>query len=101
MRKILQAMLILLLTYMLLLGGFYIVMCQRPSVFARVMAKTPVAVFIVFPFKPMWLSARKGHLKVGSEAPDFSLATLDQKSTVQLSGFRDKKPVVLVFGSYT
>jgi hypothetical protein len=101
MRKVLKAVLILLLTYPLLLAGFYIVMCQRPGFFAQVMAKTPDAVFIVFPFKPMWLSARKGHLKVGNEAPDFTLETFDQKSTVQLSAFRDKKPVVLVFGSYT
>lgn len=101
MRKVLKAVLILLLTYSLLLAGFYIVMCQRPGVFAQVMAKTPSAVFMVFPFKTMWLSARKGQLKVGSQAPDFSLATLDQKSSVQLSALRDKKPVVLVFGSYT
>jgi peroxiredoxin len=49
----------------------------------------------------MWLSAREGKLRVGDEAPDFSLETYDKKSIVQLSSFRGKKPVVLVFGSYT
>jgi peroxiredoxin len=49
----------------------------------------------------MWLSARKGNLNVGDEAPDFSLETYDNRSRVQLSDFKGKKPVVLVFGSYT
>ena len=40
-------------------------------------------------------------LKVGDDAPDFSLKTLDGKSTVKLSSFEGKKPVVLIFGSYT
>jgi peroxiredoxin len=38
---------------------------------------------------------------VGDTAPDFQLSTLDHKSEVQLSSFRGKQPVVLVFGSYT
>jgi hypothetical protein len=38
--------------------------------------------------------------KLGAEAPDFTLADLDGKP-VTLSKFRDKKPVVLVFGSFT
>jgi len=38
---------------------------------------------------------------VGQEAPDFTLRTLDGEGTVTLSQFRGKKPVVLVFGSYT
>lgn len=37
----------------------------------------------------------------GDLAPDFSLRTLDGKGTVRLSDFRGKKPVVLIFGSYT
>jgi len=39
--------------------------------------------------------------KVGDEAPDFTLKTLDGKETVTLSSFEGKKPVALVFGSYT
>lgn len=101
MRKLLKVSLILLLTYSFLLAGFYIVMCQKPDVFSGIMARTPGIVFLIFPFKPMWLSARGGHLKVGDEAPDFSLETHDKRSRVRLSDFRGKRPVVLVFGSYT
>ena len=35
------------------------------------------------------------------EAPDFTLRTLDGEGTVRLSDLGGKKPVVLVFGSYT
>jgi glutathione peroxidase-family protein len=38
---------------------------------------------------------------VGEEAPDFELRTLEGDRVVKLSDFRGKKPVVLVFGSYT
>ena len=38
--------------------------------------------------------------KLGAMAPDFTLADLDGKP-VSLSQFRDRKPVVLVFGSFT
>ena len=40
-------------------------------------------------------------LKAGDMAPDFELKTLDGKQTVKLSSFRGKKPVALIFGSYT
>jgi hypothetical protein len=43
----------------------------------------------------------EGSLKVGDLAPDFELKPLDGKATVKLSSFRDRKPVALVFGSYT
>ena len=39
--------------------------------------------------------------EVGEDAPGFSLTTLDGKGTVTLSDLGGKKPVVLVFGSYT
>lgn len=38
---------------------------------------------------------------LGSVAPNFTLKTLDGKREVELASFRGKKPVVLVFGSYT
>lgn len=38
--------------------------------------------------------------KIGDEAPDFVLTDLDGK-TVSLSQFRGKKPVMIVFGSFT
>ncbi len=65
------------------------------------MSRTPNLVFLVFPFKPLWLYARRGKLRVGDEAPDFSLERQDKSATVTLSASRGKKPVVLVFGSYT
>jgi hypothetical protein len=101
MRTLLKISLALALTYSLLLAGFYVVMCQKPDVFSAIMSKTPGIVFLAFPFKPMWLSARDGRLKVGNQAPDFSLETYRERARVQLSDFRGKKPVVLVFGSYT
>lgn len=41
-----------------------------------------------------------GCLRAGEEAPDFSLRTLEGE-TVRLSGFRDRKHVLLEFGSIT
>lgn len=40
-------------------------------------------------------------LKVGDLAPDFTLPMVKVKGEVKLSSFRDKKPVVLIFASYT
>src|SRR5262245_20081926 len=101
MRRALKIASVLLLLYPLTFAGFYIAMCQSPEIFSGIMSKTSNVVFAIFPFKRMWLSARKGSLKVGDAAPDFSLETYDRKSRVQLSAFRGKRPVVLVFGSYT
>lgn len=101
MRKVLKTALVLFLTYTFALIGFFTAMCQRPEVFSRVMSRTPNLVFLVFPFKPLWLYARTGKLKIGDEAPDFSLERQDKSATVKLSASRGKKPVVLVFGSYT
>ncbi len=43
-----------------------------------------------------------GGLKVGDKAPVFNLKMLDDDSReVRLAGFRETKPVVLFFGSYT
>lgn len=48
------------------------------------------------------IRARAGNVpKVGEQAPDFELSTLDGKRKIKLSSYRGKKPVVLVFGSYT
>jgi hypothetical protein len=101
MRKVLKLSLILVVTYLFLLGGFYAAMCQKPAAFSSIMARTPGLVFMIFPFRTMWFSAREGKLRVGNKAPDFSLETYDKTSRVQLSAFKGKKPVVLVFGSYT
>ena len=39
--------------------------------------------------------------KVGDMAPDFELRDVSGEHTVHLSDFRGKKPVALVFGSFT
>jgi hypothetical protein len=39
--------------------------------------------------------------KPGVPAPDFELFDISGKNTVRLSDFRGKKPVALVFGSFT
>ncbi len=43
----------------------------------------------------------KDTVKVGDPAPDFTLPDPKGTRQVTLSSFRGKKPVVLVFGSYT
>ena len=43
----------------------------------------------------------EGKLKPGDPAPDFSLRRVKSKKKVRLSAFRNKKPVALIFGSYT
>jgi hypothetical protein len=88
-----------------ILFGAYVwhAMRQPPEVFGRVMARMPQpAVFIVFPFETLWTSARAGTLHIGDPAPDFTLNKLDKTGSVQLSSFAaQKRPVVLIFGSYT
>jgi ferric-dicitrate binding protein FerR (iron transport regulator) len=44
---------------------------------------------------------REGDLRVGQQAPDVSLVSLDGKSRVRLADEIGGKPLVLVFGSYT
>ena len=44
---------------------------------------------------------RQGSLHSGDLAPDFTLKTKEGDRAVKLSSFRGKRPVVLVFGSYT
>ncbi len=82
------ALIAILLPYPLSFAGFYISMRQSPEVFSGIMSKTSNIVFKVFPFRSMWLSARKGSLSVGDAAPDFSLETYDRKSRVQLSALK-------------
>ena len=38
---------------------------------------------------------------LGEIAPAFTLTSLDQKTTTHLAEFRGKRPVVLIFGSYS
>ncbi len=92
---------LLLCAWMGFTGYIYWAMHQPPEVFGHVMAKMPMPAYFLFPFETMWTSARKGSLKVGDHAPDFTLQTLDTKVPVQLASLWASKPVVLVFGSYT
>lgn len=39
--------------------------------------------------------------KVGDIAPDFTLSDISGMESITLSDFRGKKPVALVFGSFT
>ncbi len=49
-----------------------------------------------------FIAERETHAPaVGSNAPDFKLPRLEGGEMVQLSSFHGKKPVALIFGSYT
>ena len=82
-------------------AGLYAAMRQPPETFGAVMSHVPGLAMMVLPFRPLWMSARAGHLQVGDQAPDFSLRPLHGEGTVTLSREYKSKPVVLVFGSYT
>ncbi|HLX45521.1 MAG TPA: hypothetical protein VKR43_18880 [Bryobacteraceae bacterium] len=87
--------------YAVLVGTLAIAMRQPPDSFGAFMAKLPPVAFMVLPFQPLWMGARAGKLHVGQEAPVFVLKTADGGSEVRLDSFRGKRPVVLIFGSYT
>jgi len=102
MRTFLRYAVPVLAVYIALLAGLFFAMLQPPPVFGRIMAKVPTIAFFLFPFEPMWLYARRGNLKVGEMAPDFTLKTAaDNSGSVRLSSFRGHEPVVLIFGSHT
>ena len=82
-------------------AALYAAMRQPPETFGRIMSHVPGVAMIALPFKPLWMSARSGHLQVGDAAPDFVLPVLHGGRTVTLSTEYRQKPVVLVFGSYT
>lgn len=82
-------------------GAVYVAMCQPPERFGAIMSKVPGVAMIVLPFEPLWMSARRGNLRVGDAAPDFALPKLDKSGIVQLSAELRSRPVVLIFGSYT
>jgi hypothetical protein len=101
MKKLLIALVVVGALYGSLSAGLLIAMYRPPGTFARVMSHVPWPAFMVFPFKPMWDHARAGRLPPGDLAPDFSLEDTAHQTRFQLSSLRGKKPVVLVFGSYT
>ena len=87
--------------YLALLGGLLAAMYQPPARFARIISKVPGPVMRIVPFPPLWRKARAGRLQAGDPAPDFDLPAVDKQSRVRLSSFQGRRPVVLVFGSYT
>jgi hypothetical protein len=82
-------------------GALYAAMTRPPQAFGAVMKHVPPLAMAILPFKPLWMSARAGHLEVGDAAPDFTLPALHDGGTVTLSQEYRHQPVVLVFGSYT
>jgi hypothetical protein len=82
-------------------AGLYAAMRQPPERFGAIMSKVPMVAMMILPFRPLWMSARAGHLAVGDAAPDFVLPTTDRSRTVKLSDEWRQRPVVLIFGSYT
>jgi hypothetical protein len=101
LKTILKTVVVFVLIYCLLTGVFYFVMTRPPDQFAMTMRHVPWMAMLVFPFRPMWMEARKGTVAVGDLAPDFNLQSVDGATHYQLSTSRGQRPVVLLFGSYT
>ena len=102
MRIALRILAALVVLYAVLFGVVLAAMTQTPARFGAFMRYAPAPiVWGAMPAKRMWLWARAGDLRVGDPAPDFALPLQHSKDEVALSSFRGKKPVVLVFGSYT
>jgi len=81
--------------------GLYAAMRQTPETFGAIMSRVPGPAMMVLPFKPLWDSARSGHLRTGDAAPDFTLPMTHGDRLVTLSEEYRRRPVVLIFGSYT
>lgn len=92
---------VLILLWGLATAGLYAAMRQTPETFGAIMSRVPGPAMMVLPFKPLWNSARSGHLRIGDAAPDFTLPMAHGDRLVTLSDEYRRKPVVLVFGSYT
>lgn len=102
MRKFLLGFLVVCaILYAVFVAFIWRSMRQPPETFGRVMAKMPVVAYMVLPFETLWTHARAGQLQIGDAAPDFSLMKVDKSATIQLSSLNSRRPVVLVFGSYT
>ncbi len=91
----------LALVYAIAAAGLYAAMKQPPERFGAIMSRVPMLSMMVLPFRPLWMSARAGHLSVADAAPDFELPATDHSRIVKLSQEWRERPVVLIFGSYT
>ncbi len=92
---------VLFVAWVALSASGFAVMHQPIDKLCQIMARSPKIVMGLIPFKTLWTIARAGDLQPGDAAPEFDLPREDGKGAVTLSQFRGKKPVVLVFGSYT
>jgi len=101
MKRLMKTLVTLVVLYVAICSTLFAAMLQSPDTFARIMKHVPWAALMILPFKPLWMTARSGHIRVGDAAPDFFLESTDHKSHFQLSSLREQKPIVLVFGSYT
>ena len=102
MKWFLRGAVVVVVAYILLAGAVTAAMLQPPERFGQIMKHVPGAVvWGLLPGPRIWLWARRGTLAEGQLAPDFTLPTYDRSGSVTLSSHRGKRPVVLVFGSYT
>ena len=103
MKWFLRALVVLVVCYAGLFSAVTVAMLQPPERFGVFMKHVPpLLVWGPLPASRMWLWARKGRLAEGDMAPGFDLRTAqDRGKRVTLESYRDKRPVVLVFGSYT
>jgi hypothetical protein len=100
MKRIAIGLAVLAVLYGAFVGSLFAAMKGSPASFNRFMARMPMVLFPVLPFRTLWYSVRAGVLQPGDAAPEFALAGFDGATRVTLSELRGK-PVVLVFGSYT
>jgi hypothetical protein len=97
-----RGILALVACYLLVFAVVMQAMLQPPERFGQFMKHMPAAVvWGALPAERMWLWARRGDIKEGGPAPDFTLASHDRARRVTLSSHQRDRPVVLVFGSYT
>lgn len=102
MKWMLRLAVVLAACYVLLFSAVLVAMLQPPERFGQFMRYMPApVVWGGLPASRMWLWARNGTLAEGDLAPDFTLPTVDHTAKVTLSSHRGRRPVVLVFGSYT
>ena len=84
-RRLGIALSVLAIVYITATAALYIAMRQPPERFGAIMSRVPMPAMMILPFRPLWMSARAGHLAVGDRAPDFTLPTTDQSRIVRLS----------------
>lgn len=102
MKWLARAVVVLVAAYGALFTIVLAAMHQPPERFGQFMMRVPQPlVWRALPARHMWLWAREGPLEEGDTAPDFTLSTHNHQDRMTLSSHRGRRPVVLVFGSYT